>query len=280
LTCPDEPETWTLEWLNEAIAAVTQTVLRRKKQMMMSIFSRKLDPHLVTAIDMARRAGRIECGDDSVEWLAAQDGQARRDLKVQLQKERQGAKPTNFGLLYGMSALGLHGYGISNYGLTWTPDEAAQARCSWFDLYPEFRLWHFWTRYTRSRKIDLGKCLLWNSRTKGLTAPEFPGRIYQPTTLVGRPFVILNDLRQAMNYQDQGSGADILARAIALLPDEVAAMMLMPVHDELVLEVPANEIEVIKRTVVETMIRAADEVLGGQIPVEVETVEGEVWGKG
>jgi DNA polymerase-1 len=280
LVCPEEPEKWTLEWLNEAIGAVAQTVLLRKDQMMMSIFKRKLDPHLVTAIDMARRAGSIECGDNSVEWLAAQDDQARKALKVQLQKERQGAKPTNFGLLYGMGALGLHGYGISNYGLTWTPDEAAQARRNWFDLYPEFRLWHFWTKYTQSRKLDLGTCLLWNSRAKGLVAPEFPGRIYQPTTLVGRPFAILNDFRQAMNYQDQGSGADILARAIALLPEEVADMLLMPVHDELVLEVPASEIEIVKRTVVETMIQSGNEVLGGQIPVEVESVIGEAWEKG
>jgi DNA polymerase I-like protein with 3'-5' exonuclease and polymerase domains len=56
-------------------------------------------------------------------------------------------------------------------------------------------------------------------------------------------------------------------------------MMLMPVHDELVLEVPANDIEGVKRIVVETMARAANEVLGGLIPVEVEAVVGDVWGK-
>ena len=57
-------------------------------------------------------------------------------------------------------------------------------------------------------------------------------------------------------------------------------MMLMPVHDELVLEVPVNEIESVKQMVVETMIQAGYEVLGGQIPVEVEAAIGEVWGKG
>ncbi len=90
---------------------------------------------------------------------------------------------------------------------------------------------------------------------------------------------ILNSQRQALNYQDQGSGADILARAIALLPEEVAAMMLMPVHDELVLEVLASDVEEVRRIVVETMVRAADEVLGGKVPVEVETAVGDVWGK-
>jgi DNA polymerase-1 len=178
-----------------------------------------------------------------------------------------------------MSAAGLHRYGISNYGLNWTLEEATQARSAWFELYPEFRLWHFWTKYTQSRKINQGKCLLWNSYSQQLVVPEFLARIYQPTTLIGRPFAVLNDFKQALNYQDQGSGADILAHAIALLPEEVASMMLMPVHDELVLQVPANDIEDVKRTVVATMVRAAAEVLGGFIPVEVEPVVGDVWGK-
>jgi DNA polymerase I-like protein with 3'-5' exonuclease and polymerase domains len=53
----------------------------------------------------------------------------------------------------------------------------------------------------------------------------------------------------------------------------------MPVHDELVFEAPGNAIEEVKRAVVETMIRAADTVLGGEIPIEVETAIGETWRK-
>jgi DNA polymerase I-like protein with 3'-5' exonuclease and polymerase domains len=71
----------------------------------------------------------------------------------------------------------------------------------------------------------------------------------------------------------------MLAGAIAWLPTEVAAMLLVPVHDELVFEVPVNNIENVKRLVKETMVRAGDEVLGGGIPVEVETVVAEVWRK-
>jgi hypothetical protein len=63
--CPEEPERWDLNWLNQAIPAVAQTVFRRPVQRMMSIFKRRLDPHLVTAIDMARRSGKIACGDDA-----------------------------------------------------------------------------------------------------------------------------------------------------------------------------------------------------------------------
>jgi DNA polymerase-1 len=281
LTCPAEPEPkWTLEWLNEAIPATAQQVLRRKEQAMASIFRRKLDPHLVTAIDMARRTGKIDTGGlNSVEWLAAQDDQATKAIKVQLKQERQSAKPVNFGLLYGRSAIGLHGSGISDYGLTWTIQEATQARNAWFDLYPELRLWHFWTKYTQSRKVETNQCVLWDTYKRKLVRPQHKPYIYEPTTLAGRPFALLDRFKEARNYQDQGTGADILANAIAALPEDVAAMMLMPVHDELVFEAPGNAIEEVKRAVVETMIRAADTVLGGEIPIEVETAIGETWRK-
>jgi DNA polymerase I-like protein with 3'-5' exonuclease and polymerase domains len=40
-------------------------------------------------------------------------------------------------------------------------------------------------------------------------------------------------------------------------------MLLGPVHDQLLIEVPVNNIEDVKRLVEETMVRAGDEVLGG-----------------
>jgi hypothetical protein len=45
---------------------------------------------------------------------------------------------------------------------------------------------------------------------------------YSPTTLVGRPFAILDGFKEARNYPDQGSGADILVGAIAMLPARIA----------------------------------------------------------
>jgi hypothetical protein len=73
LDCPPEPDKFSVDWLRQAIPAVAQRVLRRELQMMASIFSRGLDPHLVTAVDMARRKGRLECGRNPVEWLEAMD---------------------------------------------------------------------------------------------------------------------------------------------------------------------------------------------------------------
>jgi hypothetical protein len=89
--------------------------------------------------------------------------------------------------------------------------------------------------------VGKGKCVIWNTYERRMVSPEHDIKLYETTTLSGRPIRLLAESRQALNYQDQGTGADILARAIASLPEEIAAMMLMPVHDELVFEVPANE---------------------------------------
>jgi len=178
-----------------------------------------------------------------------------------------------------MTADGLHIHGVEIYGLSWSREEAHQARNAWFQLYPEFRLWHWHTRELQTRSLTKSTCVLWDSYDRKLVNPQRDIKLYETSMLTGRPFSILHDHRQALNYQDQGTGADILANAIAALPEDVAAMMLMPVHDELVFEVPSTEIGEVRRIVVDTMTQAADAVLGGMVPVEVEPVIGDVWGK-
>ena len=224
--------------------------------------------------------GKIDCGCNPVDWLASQDKAAQKALKVQLHDDRQKAKATNFGLLFGISVAGLHAQGVDAYGLTWSMEEAAQARQAWFTLYPEFRLWQWWTKFSQFRSVPPGTCTVWDSYKDELIRPEKDIKLYETTTLSGRPLRVLGEPRKALNYQDQGSGADIFARAIADLPEDVASMMLMPVHDELVFEVPENEIAMVRMTVEETMVRAAEEVLGGHVPAEVETVVGPTWTKG
>jgi DNA polymerase-1 len=228
---------------------------------------------------MAKRQGKIEFDGSPIAWLDAQDQMDRHELKIRLQDDRQKAKPSNFGLLYGMTAKGLHNHGVENYGLSWSPEDARFARNAWFQLYPEFRFWHWHTKELRTRPLTKSTCVLWDSFNRKLVNPQRDINLYETSTLTGRPFSILQDHRQALAYQDQGSGADMLARAIAALPEDVASMLLMPVHDELVFEVPANEIDEVQRIVVEAMTQAADTVLGGMVPVEVEPAVGETWGK-
>lgn len=279
LRCPPEPDRFSMDWLEHAIPSVAQRVLRREVQTMAAVFQRDLDPHIVTALDMAKRQRKIEFIGSPIAWLDTQDQQSREKLKIRLHDNRQKAKTSNFGLLYGMNGDGLYNHGVENYGLSWSREEACQARNAWFQLYPEFRLWHWWTKLLQYRSIPKAKCLVWDSFQSKLISPERDPKLYHVTTLSGRPFKVLNDARRALNYQDQGTGADMLAVAIASLPEEVAAMMLIPVHDELVFEVPTTEIEEVRRIVVDTMTQAANTVLGGMVSVEVEAVVGETWSK-
>jgi hypothetical protein len=215
LRCPPESDRYSPDWLEQAIPSVAQRVLRRDVQAMAAIFLRGFDPHLVTALDMAKRQGKIDFVGNPIAWLNAQGQQTRDELKVKLHDDRQKAKPSNFGLLYGMTADGLHSCGMDNYGLSWSREEARQARNAWFLLYPEFRLWHWHTIGLQARSLMKGTCLLWDSFDRKLVNPQRDIKLYQTSTLTGRPISILKDHRQALNYQDQGSGADMLAHAIA-----------------------------------------------------------------
>ncbi len=91
---------------------------------------------------------------------------------MQFEDEQQKAKPANFGLLYGMSADGLYAMGANNYGLDWSRVEAFRAGQAWLALYPEFRLWHWWTSMTQSQPIPNNKCKVWNPHERRLITPE------------------------------------------------------------------------------------------------------------
>lgn len=279
---PEEPPADTrpgIEWNEAVLHSISYTVLHRQVQVMESIFQLGLDPHLVTAMDLARRSGRVDFEGHPLHWLGEKDGLARIQLKERFGEERQAAKAANFGLLYGMQARRLHNYGATDFGLSWTLAEASDTRRAWFELYPEFQFWHEWTKHCQSRKLSKDSCRVWGRgpASKELVSPSFDMKLFTPTALTGRPFVVLDDLGQALNYQDQGSGADILARAISGLPPEIASMMLMSVHDELVFEVPSGKLPEVQQIVESVMTAAAVGVLGSSIPIEVKSATGETW---
>ena len=107
----------------------------------------EIDLHLVTAVDNARYCGALTKEGSALDWLLSKSDVEQLDLKQRLGAERQAAKACNFGLLYGMSAMGLQQYAAEQYGLTWTLEKAVSVKDAWFELYPEIGLWHLWTRY-------------------------------------------------------------------------------------------------------------------------------------
>lgn len=262
------------------IAYLAQRVLPRKEQEFARIFRLNLDPHLVTGLDLARRTGKVSFEGSATDYVASLTAAEQEKLKKSLEAERQQAKAVNFGLTYGMRAAGLHQYGITNYELSWTPEEAAAARGAWFEIYPEVEFWHMYTRYVEgATKREPNQLRLWDKYENLLITPKWAARILTPRTLSGRPFALLNDIRQALSYQGQGSGADILVRAISRLPEELVNMLMMPVHDELVFEVAVERAEELKQQLVTAMAEAGAEILGSTMPVKVEPKVAPHWEK-
>lgn len=164
-----------------------------------------LDTHMITAAATLRRSGEIDFGDcrTALDWLESKTPDERDALKKKYKKPRQKGKANNFGLLYGMQYIKLHAYGQVNYGIDWSLEEAAESRVEWFNTYPEIGLWHFCTRHGGKVKNDVVDII---SETVKLR--DDGARFFVGTTLSGRT-VCSPDLNAALNYQDQGTGAEI-----------------------------------------------------------------------
>ena len=283
---PDEAVNSSLpgDLAHESVSAVRNTlrklahrVVYGEQFVMARIFRQGLDPHLVTALDMARHTRKIAFNGSALDWLASQTCSEQKLLKQVFADDRQAAKACNFGLLYGMSAKGLHRLGRVSYGLNWTLDEAGSARSAWLDLYPDLHLWQVWTRYFRRQWMPHKMSLFKSRRTQYDSDGGDSTALYQVSTLTNRRTQIIDDNGAALSYQNQGTGADILARSIAALPKEVTNRFILPVHDELVFEVPHDEAEDLARLAEGAMIDAAGDVLKNRVPVSVEVRVGDSW---
>ena len=84
--------------------------------------------------------------------------------------------------------------------------------------------------------------------------------------------------RAAINAPIQGGAADIIKRAMTQLPkalktSNLSAKMLLQVHDELIFDVPKNELENTLEVVKNVMESAADL----SVPIVVDTGHGKNW---
>jgi DNA polymerase-1 len=192
---------------------------------------------------------------------AYRDGQdlhaltARQVLGVQevTKDQRQLAKALNFGLLYGMGAPRFREYAQTNYGVKLTPAQAAEYREAFFRAYPGLRRWH--------RSV--------------------PDKPVETRTLAGRRRLEVAKFTEKLNTPVQGSGADGLKLALALLwerREQVAgAFPVLVVHDEIVVECDQGQAEDVLEWLKGAMIDAMRDWLD-PVPVEVEVKVAPTWG--
>jgi DNA polymerase I-like protein with 3'-5' exonuclease and polymerase domains len=168
---------------------------------------------------------------------------------------RQQAKALNFGLLYGMGAATLRVYARTNYGVEMTDEEAARYREAFFQTYPGLKRWHQRTGRTRDQAIDT-------------------------RTLAGRRRLGVKRFTEKLNTPVQGTGADGLKTALALLWERRAgcpgAFPVLAVHDEIVLECDEAQAEQAKAWLRQAMLDGMRPLID-PVPVEVEVSAGRTW---
>lgn len=148
--------------------------------------------------------------------------------------ERQAGKSANFGLLYGMGSMGFREYAETQYGVSFTIEEADSVRTAFFDMWEGIRQWH---------------------DRAGATAREH-GSVRSPIGRVRRlPGIWSADdhmasyaARSAINSPVQGFASDLMQIAAAsimgVLPGHEAvpgATVVGTVHDSIVIECPKDE---------------------------------------
>ena len=173
-------------------------------------------------------------------------------------EQRRYAKIINFGLIYGMSEFGL----ASQLGI-----ERAAARAymdRYFARYPGVADYMQRTREAAKRN--------------GYVETVFGRRLWLPEINSPNGNRRQGAERAAINAPMQGTAADIIKLAMIavrdwLVREKLRSKLIMQVHDELVLEVPDDEIDIVKREL--------PELMGGvarlDVPLLVETGVGPNW---
>ncbi len=230
-------------------------------------FRLDLDIHTYTALKMTGKdPERLFAGLDK-EGIAA----LQEVLKEELGEVRKSGKVANLGLLYGMMVAGFCDYANKQFNMGWDYAFAEQVRNQWLDAYPEVDLWHCWTALTPGGKVwvpEPGK------------HGNVPKDWFTVETLGGRRLIAFG-LNAALAFPDQGTGADIIGRALELLRKEhptVFDCCINQVHDELVFELPDAKAKSYGEIIAEVMSQAGNHFcMPYGVPINASCLIGDVW---
>jgi DNA polymerase I len=175
---------------------------------------------------------------------------------------RRRAKAINFGIIYGISAFGL----ANQLGI---PREEAQAYIKkYFERFPGIRAYMDQTREF--------------CRKNGYVLTLFGRKCHYPDIINSNPSIRAFNERAAINARLQGTAADIIRRAMihmeeALTRKSLSAQMLLQVHDELVFEVPDDEVNKTMPVVRKVMEDAPLPAISLSVPLRVDVRAASNW---
>ena len=175
---------------------------------------------------------------------------------------RRRAKAINFGIIYGISAFGLaNQLGIAR-------EEASAYIKKYFERFPGIRAYMDATR-------DF-------CRSHGYVETLFGRKCHYPDIKASNASVRSFNERAAINARLQGTAADIIRRAMTRMEDALAekklsAQMLLQVHDELIFEVPDDEVAATLPVVQHTMQDAPFPAVLLSVPLHVDARAADNW---
>jgi DNA polymerase I-like protein with 3'-5' exonuclease and polymerase domains len=189
-----------------------------------------------------------------------------KNIEEVSKEERQIGKSANFGLIYGIAPRGFAEYCITN-GINMTEEQAYEIVKKWKRYYSKITEQHQ-VAYERFKYNEYVDNETWLNRTY---------RAWKPQDL--------------LNYQIQGSGAELFKKAIVLLKEAKPDLKIVNlVHDEIVVETDSKDAQDLAKLIKEKMEEAWDwclekaEEFGNRvakIKLEVEEPNvSEVWEKG
>ncbi len=171
---------------------------------------------------------------------------------------RRTAKMVNFGLMYGMSAFGL----AERLGISRT--EAKRIIEEYFRRFPRVKAF---------MEEIVEQC-----RRRGYVETLSGRKRWLREINSSNPTLRKNAEREAINTPIQGTAADMIKLAMIaihrrLRTEAPASALVLQIHDELVLEVPHSDVDLVRSLVVEEMQRA----LPLRVPIEVNVGVGPNW---
>ncbi|WP_060975572.1 DNA polymerase I [Neisseria mucosa] len=175
-------------------------------------------------------------------------------------EQRRYAKTINFGLIYGMGQYGLaKSLGIDNLSAKTFIDR-------YFARYPGV------AEYMQRTKEQ--------AAAQGFVETLFGRRLYLPDIRNKNANARAGAERAAINAPMQGTASDLIKRAMIdvsrwLSDDLLQSKLIMQVHDELVLEVPESELDLVKTNLPELMADVGKGLLN--VPLVAEVGVGENW---
>jgi DNA polymerase-1 len=169
-----------------------------------------------------------------------------------ISKTRSIAKAINFSIIYGTTFFGLA------KRINSSNNEAKEYLKTYFQIYPEIK------EYIEKTKLFVNE--------NNFVETMF-GRKCNINIKNAKPMLRNSLERVAINAPIQGTAADIIKKAMIILKKELEnykAKMVLQIHDELVLECPIEEVEIVSKILKNVM----ENVVDWEIKMEVDIIVG------